>query len=61
MKKIERRMSMEHIKNLRDKRVCDRSADRKIVEIGDKGYITRITANPDGTLNIEQFEPDKAA
>ena len=52
---------MEHIKNLRDKRVCDRSADRKIVEIGDKGYITRITANPDGTLNIEQFEPDKAA
>jgi len=54
-------MPMEQIKNLRDKRVCDRSADRKIIEIADKGYITRITANPDGTLNVEQFQPPKAA
>lgn len=52
---------MEEIKNLRKKRVCDMSADHKIVEIGDKGYITRISANPDGTLKIEQFEPPKAA
>jgi hypothetical protein len=52
---------MEQIKNLRDKRVCDRSSDRKVIEIADKGYITRITANPDGTLNVEQFMPQKAA
>lgn len=52
---------MEQVKNLRDKRVCDISADRKTVDIGDKGYITRITANPDGTLKIEQFQPPKAA
>lgn len=44
---------MEPVKNLNDKRVCDISNDRKVVEIVQKGYITRITANADGTLNIE--------
>lgn len=34
-------------------RVCDYSDDRKTVVIERKGCITRITANPDGTLNIE--------
>ena len=33
-------------------RVCDYSDDRKTVEIARKGCITRITANPDGSLNI---------
>ena len=51
---------MEQINNLRDKRVCDRSLDGKEIIIADKGYITRITANPDGTLKIEQFQPKAA-
>lgn len=38
--------------NLDYKRVCDISIDLKIVEIRKKDCITRITANPDGTLNI---------
>jgi hypothetical protein len=52
---------MEEIKNLRKKRVCDMRDDHKVIDIGAKGYITRISANPDGTLKIEQFEPPKAA
>lgn len=51
---------MEQIKNLRNKRVCDLSTDKKVIEIVDKGYITLITANPDGTLKIEH-QPPKAA
>lgn len=43
---------MEPVKNLNDKRICDISHDRKVVEIVQKGCLTRITANPDGTLNI---------
>lgn len=46
---------MEQIYNLNGKRVCDRSADRTVVEIVQKGCLTRITANPDGTLNIENL------
>lgn len=52
---------MEQIKNLRGKRVCDLSDDKTTLFIGDKGYITRVTVNPDGTLKVEQFEPPKAA
>ena len=44
---------MTEVKNLNGKRICDISNDRKVVEIVRKGYITRITANADGTLNIE--------
>ena len=44
---------MEPVKNLNDKRVCDISHDRKVVEIVQKGCLTRITANPDGTLKVE--------
>ena len=43
-------MHEEH--NLDQKRVCDVSSDRKIAEIRRKDCTTRITANPDGTLNI---------
>jgi len=35
--------------------VCDYSDDRKTVVIERKSCITRITANPDGTLNIENI------
>lgn len=47
---------MEIIKNLNGKRVCDRSQDRKVIEIVQKDCLTRITANPDGTLNIENIQ-----
>ena len=46
---------MEPVKNLADKRVCDISYDHKIIEIVRNGCLTRITANPDGTLNIENI------
>lgn len=46
---------MEQIHNLNGKRVCDRSADHRVIEIVQKGCLTRITANPDGTLNVENF------
>ena len=50
---------MYEVENLDQKRVCDISADKQMVEIRKKGCITRITANPDKTLNImhEQTEP----
>ena len=35
--------------------VCAYSDDHKTVEIARKGCITRITANPDGTLRIENI------
>lgn len=44
---------MTEVRNLKNKRVCDLSEDHKVVEIVIKGCKTRITANPDGTLNIE--------
>ncbi len=47
-----RRATMEQIKNLDDKRVCDKSNDGRIIEIRKKDCITRITANEDGTLKI---------
>ena len=43
---------MEQIKNLDDKRVCDKSKDGKVIEIRKKDCITRITANADKTLKI---------
>jgi len=51
---------MSEVKNLNDKRVCDVSNDARTIEIKLKDCITRITANPDGTLNIVQ-ERTKAA
>ena len=44
--------TMEQIKNLDDKRVCDKSKDGKVIEIRKKNCITRITANADKTLKV---------
>ncbi len=44
---------MEEVRNLNNKRVCDISFDRKVIEIVQKDCLTRITANPDGTLHVE--------
>lgn len=44
---------MEEIRNLNGKRVCDISSDRKVVLIANKDCLTRITANPDGSLKVE--------
>ena len=47
---------MAEIRNLNGKRVCDISKDRKVVEIVQKDCLTRITANPDGSLKIENLK-----
>ena len=53
---IERRWGLiEEVHNSAGKRVCDISADRRTVVIERKGCVTLITANPDGTLNIENL------
>ena len=52
---------MEEVRNLNGKRICDMSPDRKVIEIIQKGCLTRITANPDGTLNIENVPLPKVA
>lgn len=44
--------SMDEIKNLDGKRVCDIARDKKTIEIGKKSCITLITANADGTLVV---------
>lgn len=44
---------MNEVRNLNNKRVCDLSTDRRVIEIRLKNCLTRITANPDGTLNVE--------
>jgi hypothetical protein len=45
---------LNEINNLDDKRVCDISADGKVIEIRRKDCVTKITANPDGTLKVTQ-------
>lgn len=52
---------MEEFKNSSGKRVCDISPDRKTIEIFIKGCLTRITANPDGTLNVQNIPYPQAA
>lgn len=52
---------MEPVKNLNSKRICDISHDRKVVEIVQKGCLTRITANSDGTLKVENVPLRKEA
>jgi hypothetical protein len=48
-------VSIKAIHNCKGKRVCDISDDGRIIEIVSKGCMTRITANPDGTLRIENL------
>ena len=43
---------MNEVRNLNDKRVADISMDKRVIEICIQGYTTRITANPNGTLNV---------
>ena len=43
---------MNEVRNLNKKRVGDVSNDDRIFEIQIKDCITKITANPDGTLSI---------
>ena len=50
---------MNEVKNLNDKRVCDVSTDERAIEIKQKDCVTRITANPDGTLKITQHRTSK--
>ena len=47
---------MCQVRNLNGKRVCDISHDLKVVEIINKDCLTRITANPDGSLKIENLK-----
>lgn len=44
------------VHNSAGKRVCDISADHRTVVIERRGCITLITANPDGTLHIENLQ-----
>lgn len=43
---------MKEVRNLDDRRVCDISNDSKVAEIVRKDCVTRISAQPDGTLQI---------
>jgi hypothetical protein len=52
---------MEEVNNLDHKRICDISTDGKVIEIRRKGCVTRITANPDGTLKVTQERNTTAA
>jgi hypothetical protein len=52
---------MSEVENLDRKRVCDISTDKRLVEIRRKDCVTRITARPDGTLNITQERIAKTA
>lgn len=52
---------MEKWKNAAGKRICDISEDHRYIEIVQSGYVTRITANSDGTLLIENFDQKKVA
>lgn len=53
--------TMGEFRNNNGKRVCDVSEDKRIVEIRQKDCITRITANPDGTLNVENIRLTQVA
>lgn len=44
------------VRNLKGKRVCDISSDGRVVWIVQKGCITTICANPDGTLKIVHYD-----
>lgn len=45
-------VNIEEFRNSNGKRVCDISKDRRVIVISQKGCITQITANPDGTLCV---------
>jgi hypothetical protein len=43
---------MSEVTNLDQKRICDISDDKRVIEIRKKGCVTQITANADGTLSV---------
>ena len=45
---------MKEVVNLDRKRVCDISGDGRVIVIRKKDCVTKITANPDGTLRVAQ-------
>lgn len=49
-------MLMVPCTNNSGKRVCDISEDGKFIIIRNRKNLTRITANPDGTLKIENID-----
>lgn len=50
---------MEEFKNSKGKRVCDISSDKRRVIISRQGSKTQISANPDGTLRVENLPDDE--
>lgn len=52
---------MTEVRNINKKRVGDISADKRIFEIRIKNCITRIIAQPDGTLSIIHEKTNPAA
>lgn len=54
-------MLMVPCTNNSGRRVCDISEDGKVIIIKNKKNQTRITANPDGTLKIENIDAELIA
>jgi len=52
---------MNQVTNLNNKRVCDLSEDKRVVEIRKGDCLTMIRANPDGTLDITHLRDGKIA
>ena len=50
---------MKEVNNLDSKRVFDISNDSKVAEIRKKDCVTRIMANPNGTLNYTHVHISK--
>lgn len=46
-------MAIDEVRNKNKKRICDISRDRRLIIINIGNCPVRITANADGTLNIE--------
>lgn len=45
----------KEVRNANGKRIGDITEDGKVFIISHKGFSTRVTANPDGTLHIENI------
>jgi len=52
-------IEMNQVINLNKKRVCDLSEDKCVAEIRKGDCLTRIKANPDGTLDITHLRDEK--
>jgi len=46
-------VAIDEVRNTNKKRICDVSRDRRLIVINIGGCPVRITANADGTFNIE--------